>query len=462
MASCTIFQNEENKNNIKKDPVNYLIEEIPKEKKMDIPSSNYKIKNNKFKSNLNEIISLYKWIEISSFKLYFKKNSIQCLYIKNKSLPSSNSKIILFSQSEATNLSSILPFLVNFSTTFKINILTYEYNTLKKEDKICYDLKTLFVYLSKLNYIQEIILIGVSVGTIANFSIFSSDVFKKEKIKGIIVISPSWVYNQKNLKNKNSPNEIKNHFNSIFNLINKEKIPVFLIHGKKDIIVRYFLSLSFGQRFNYKKEWYPKNGDHFNILNELREKLYIKIKKFLDNLGNENFFEVKHKNEIVETNLEENKLIFNEMYNSNISGNFGMKINNNDNNNENSNSDNTIQKDDDFNNENKCFENIIINNVNNNIENLSNKSIFLPGEIIPINCTFFDKNEYINKFSINNVNTTFSVNNYDNNNNLNEISFNNKNNNDNNFNNGSFNYIEYNTSVNNALDSSFKMNQNNE
>ena len=461
MASCTIFQNEENKNNIKKDPVNYLIEEIPKEKKMDIPSSNYKIKNNKFKSNLNEIISLYKWIEISSFKLYFKKNSIQCLYIKNKSLPSSNSKIILFSQSEATNLSSILPFLVNFSTTFKINILTYEYNTLKKEDKICYDLKTLFVYLSKLNYIQEIILIGVSVGTIANFSIFSSDVFKKEKIKGIIVISPSWVYNQKDLKNKNSPNEIKNHFNSIFNSINKEKIPVFLIHGKKDIIVRYFLSLSFGQRFNYKKEWYPKNGDHFNILNELREKLYIKIKKFLDNLGNENFFEVKHKNEIVETNLEENKLIFNEMYNSNISGNFGMKINNNDNNNDNSISDNNIQKDDEFNNENKCFENIIINNDNNNI-NLNNQSIFLPGEIIPINCTFFDKNEYINKFSINNVNTTFSVNNYDNNNNLNEISFNNKNNNDNNFNNGSFNYIEYNTSVNNALDSSFKMNQNNE
>ncbi len=81
--------------------------------------------------------------------------------------------------------------------------------------------------------------------------------------------------------------------------------------------------------------------------------------------------------------------------------------------------------------------NIIINNVNNNIENLSNKSIFLPGEIIPINCTFFDKNEYINKFSINNVNTTFSVNNYDNNNNLNNNNFNhnNFNNNCNNFNN---------------------------
>ena len=455
MAKCNFYCREENKNIIKKDPLNYKIEEIPKEKIVEIPNSNYKIKNNIFKTNINKIISLYKWIDISSFRLYFKKNFIQCLYIKNKSVPSSNSKIILFSQSETTNLSSILPFLINFSTTFKINIITYEYSSLKNEEKICYDLKILYVYLVKLNSLNEIILMGVSVGTIANFSIFSSDIFKREKIKGLIVISPSWVYHQKDLKHKNYPNEIKNRFDSIFNTINKEKIPVFLIHGKKDMFVRYFLTLGLGQRFNYKKEWYPKNGNHFDILIEYREKLFIKIQKFLNNLGNKDFFEIKnHNKEKEEMNIEDNKLILSEMfYNNNISGNFGMKINNNDNN------DNVIPKDDDFNNENNCFENVIINNNDNNIQNLS----FLPGEIIPINCTFINKNECSN--NINNMNTTFSINNIENNNNnnnMNEISFINKNKNyeSNNYNN-SFNYIECsNINLTNVLDSSFKMNYN--
>ena len=302
---------------------------------------------------------------------------------------------------------------------------------------------------------------GVSVGTIANFSIFASNIFKREKIKGLIVISPSWVYHQKDLKHKNSPNEIKNRFNSIFNSVNKEKVPVFLIHGKKDMIVRYFLTIGLGQRFDYKKEWYPKNGNHFDILYELREKLFIKIHKFLNNLNNENFFEVKNNiKEKEELNLEENKLIFSEMFmNSNISGNFGTKINNNDNN------ENIIQKDDDFNNENNCFENVVINN-DNNIENLARKqSIFLPGEIVPINCTFYDKNENNNSLAINNVNTTFSINNCENNNkNINEISFNNnKNYENNNFNNSTFNYCDYsNINLTNVLDSSFKMNNNNQ
>ena len=459
MAKCNLYCKEENKDIIQRDSLNYVIKEIPKEKIMEIPNSNYKIKNNIFQSNLNEIINYYKWIEISSFRLYFKKNSIQCLFIKNKSLPSSKSKIILFSQSESTNLSSILPFLISFSTTFKINIITYEYSSLKNEEKICYDLKILYVYLVKLNSISEIILMGVSVGTIANFSIFASNIFKREKIKGLIVISPSWVYHQKDLKHKNSPNEIKNRFNSIFNSVNKEKVPVFLIHGKKDMIVRYFLTIGLGQRFDYKKEWYPKNGNHFDILYELREKLFIKIHKFLNNLNNENFFEVKNNiKEKEELNLEENKLIFSEMFmNSNISGNFGTKINNNDNN------ENIIQKDDDFNNENNCFENVVINN-DNNIENLARKqSIFLPGEIVPINCTFYDKNENSNSLAINNVNTTFSINNCESNNkNINEISFNNnKNYENNNFNNSTFNYCDYsNINLTNVLDSSFKMNNN--
>ena len=118
MAKCNLYCKEENKDIIQKDSLNYVIKEIPKEKIMEIPNSNYKIKNNIFQSNLNEIINYYKWIEISSFRLYFKKNSIQCLYIKNKSLLSSKSKIILFSQSETAILSSILPFFNKFFNHF--------------------------------------------------------------------------------------------------------------------------------------------------------------------------------------------------------------------------------------------------------------------------------------------------------------------------------------------------------
>ena len=64
--------------------------------------------------------------------------------------------------------------------------------------------------------------------------------------------------------------------------VNLYNIPVFIIHGKKDAKVKYFLSLSFSQQIKKKFEWFPKNGNHFDIISTYRTKLLIKIKQFLN------------------------------------------------------------------------------------------------------------------------------------------------------------------------------------
>ena len=69
MAKCNLYCKEENKDIIQKDSLNYVIKEIPKEKIMEIPNSNYKIKNNIFQSNLNEII-LKKYLNYNNLNIY--------------------------------------------------------------------------------------------------------------------------------------------------------------------------------------------------------------------------------------------------------------------------------------------------------------------------------------------------------------------------------------------------------
>ena len=41
--------------------------------------------------------------------------------------------------------------------------------------------------------------------------------------------------------------------------VNLYNIPVFIIHGKKDTKVKYFLSMSFSQQIQKKLEWFTKN-----------------------------------------------------------------------------------------------------------------------------------------------------------------------------------------------------------
>ena len=265
----------------------FKIIEIPNESIVDYKNSNFHTKKDNFifkdKKYINNNM---KWIKIESFKLIFMNNYIQCLNIKNRNTKNEN-KLVLFSQSSYTNLGSTLTFLLELSNYLKINILTYEYSNNKDEKQMNTDINILFCYLNKITSISEIILMGLSIGNIINMNIIISKIHKKiNKIKSFIMISPTWKYNYVGevIKNKKGGiNKLKRALNTFFTTVNEQKINMFLIHGKQDNYVKYFLTLSLSQRIEYLSEWYPKNGTHFDIIKDYRAKLLTKLKFYLNN-----------------------------------------------------------------------------------------------------------------------------------------------------------------------------------
>ena len=296
----------------------YLIFDIPTSPIISYKYSKFKTRSNLFISKDYKSINLYKWIGINSFKLYFDKDySLQCLNIKNKN--AKNNQILFFSQSSFSNLGTILPTLIDLSTFLKINIITYEYNDPKTEKKVTYDVKVLFCYLNKLNYINDIILMGIDIGTIANLSIISCDIFKTYKVKSMIIISPCWIFDLDNSKSIEKTNKMKQSMDKIFTLLRNKNIKIFLIHGKNDNIVRYLISLSLAKRMYNVFEWYPNEGTHYNLINNTRKTFLLLVKKFIS--GNLEFQNTKslHKNNENFFKSKDNKLNNNEKNNLNLS-----------------------------------------------------------------------------------------------------------------------------------------------
>ena len=240
--------------------------------------TNFKIKENFFRCEYIEILNKYfKWINLKSFKLKKKRKSVQCFHIKNNN--SKNiSNIILFSQSQKSNFGTILPFLLDLSSFFKTSIITYEYSNCSNETKVIEDCQLVYDYLSALDSINTISMIGISVGSFANFSALNRT---NQKIMDIVAISPTWVFSPTSLKtSSNESNQNKKKINETFEIINQLEIPVFIIHGKEDKYVKYLLSLSLTRRIKKIMEWYPKKGKHLNIITTYRSKLYSKMMNF--------------------------------------------------------------------------------------------------------------------------------------------------------------------------------------
>jgi hypothetical protein len=235
--------------------------------------------------NQNYVNDNMRWLEIQTFKLnYDKKYSLECLYIKNAN-SIDKSQIMIYSQCFYTNFASSLPFLVDLSSFLKINIITYEYNNKDKQEYNYLDINILYNYLHKIEFIKSIILIGLSIGNKINMSIMLSkmNINSKSKLKAFIFISPTWVYDLSHLKQIKNLSSIKGDVGEFIEAVNSLKIPIFIAHGKQDTTVKYFLSVPFLQKINNKFEWLPKNGTHYDIINEHRTKLLIKLKEFFLN-----------------------------------------------------------------------------------------------------------------------------------------------------------------------------------
>ena len=235
--------------------------------------------------NQNYVNDNMRWLEIQTFKLnYDKKYSLECLYIKNSNSVD-KSQIMIYSQCFYTNFANTLPFLIDLSSFLKINIITYEYNNKDKQEFNYLDINILYNYLHKIEFIKNIILIGLSIGNKINMSIMLSkmNINSKSKLKAFIFISPTWVYDLTHLRQIKNLSSIKGDVGEFIEAVNNLKIPIFIAHGKQDSTVKYFLSVPFLQKINNKFEWLPKNGTHYDIINEHRTKLLIKLKQFFLN-----------------------------------------------------------------------------------------------------------------------------------------------------------------------------------
>jgi hypothetical protein len=290
---CSTFFEDDNKDdtNDYSKTIEYSIFDTPTSPIISYKYSKFKTRTNLFISKDQKYITLYKWININSFKLYFENNyTLQCLNIINKN--AEKKQIILFSQSSYSNLGKIIPTLIDLSSFLKINIITYEYNAPKNEKQVIYDAKVLFCFLNKLKYINEIILMGIDIGIIANFSIISCNIFKTYKIKSIIIISPCWFFNLDDSKSIGKTNKMKQSMDKLFITLRDKNIKIFLIHGKNDNVVRYLISLSLAKRMYNVIEWYPNNGTHYNLINNTRNKFLFLVKNFIS--GNLEFQNTKN------------------------------------------------------------------------------------------------------------------------------------------------------------------------
>ena len=139
-----------------------------------------------------------------------------------------------------------------------------------------------FILLKKIFLTEDYILYGHSLGSAPTIHLACTELSKN--IKAIILLSP--LASGLNLIHEYKENKgLEKH--DVFCNIKKIReviCPIFLIHGKKDDIIPFNNCEQMAKYIKIKHEWYPKNGDHCNILTKYRTKFYSKLKTFLNKL----------------------------------------------------------------------------------------------------------------------------------------------------------------------------------
>ena len=436
-------------------------------KKDDSIKTNFENINLTYEENMieypnSEILSIFHWLNIKYFTLTLQEKktlkTVQCVYIENKNTIFKN-KIIIFNQGENTNISSIIPFLIDLSSFLKCNIITYEYikqinkklNINEEKDESVKSEKIVLAYINNLPNIREIDFICFSYGVYVNLitlkEINKNSIIKK--INSIIIISPIW-YKMIESNKRNFMNTILNSdmFQNYINI----KIPNLIIHGKEDKYFKYMLSMALAKRLESVSEWYPNHGNHFNIIEKIKykRKSMNKMKKIIYNSN----ISYGDETESITANF------INVSKNNNMDDNINFE--NGSDSNDNSTNNISNEKNDNIVNYQNYEQSFCIKpNENNNNQN-NNQTFYINKNENNNNQTFYiNKNENNNN---QNNDQTFYINKNENNNNQNndQTFCINKNDNNNNQNNDQTFCIKQNENINDENDDqSFCMKQNN-
>ena len=112
---------------------------------------------------------------------------------------------------------------------------------------------------------------------------------KYSKISGVILLSPIGsgikLVNPNTLLSKEELSKYDCFCN--INKVKEVKCPVFIIHGMKDEIIPHNQSVEIANNVTSKLlKWFPRKGNHNNILSLYRAKFFSKIKLFLEYIKN--------------------------------------------------------------------------------------------------------------------------------------------------------------------------------
>jgi predicted alpha/beta hydrolase family esterase len=129
----------------------------------------------------------------------------------------------------------------------------------------------------------DLILFGHSLGSAPTVHLAAKNEYRN--IKAIIFISP--IASGVKLV---SPELDFNKIDKMDVFSNLKKItdvhcPIFIIHGEKDQVVPISQSKEMSKFIKNPYEWFPKGGDHSNILTKYRTKFFQKCKFFLEYLN---------------------------------------------------------------------------------------------------------------------------------------------------------------------------------
>ena len=273
----------------------YKVEKYPNSIKKKVKGKNIILSQKKLINENYSYSKIYPWIKIVSFKLTTDNDKkFFCVKIKNKNSKDKN-KVIIFSNGESSNVCGMIPFLIDLSSYLRINILTYEYpeideniNLQEKEEELLEITMSIITYTYSLPKYKSIILMGYSTGVYLNFKVVELLTNKSKtftnKLKHIINISPMWCFQSSFSKKIFHNRKYANFITNIVKLVNlKLKISTFISHGVKDDQIGYMITMKICSRLNFVYEWYPKEGDHYNLIlkNTYRRKLLQRLKKFL-------------------------------------------------------------------------------------------------------------------------------------------------------------------------------------
>ena len=226
----------------------------------------------------------YPWLHIRSFKIskLFSEEKIPILYISNKN--SSNTTII-YSQSQYSDIGKIFPLLIDMSTQLKCDIISYDYTNPEKnsysslEKSYVTDLEEVIDF-SKTNLglqLKNTILMSKSLGSIPVLGVSSKEEYRY--IKGIILLSPIVRGFTFRLK----------HFTENYDVLQKANLisaKTFIIHGKLDNVIKIEQSEILSKAIRYVTKWYPSKENHSNLFTRYRNKFYLNIKKFINEIEN--------------------------------------------------------------------------------------------------------------------------------------------------------------------------------